>query len=94
MSDPRSLSLVLFHALSGKLRRYDELTPSQARALLLESLELLPDFDVHKTTVPHVVRVTTREGKSFDFNIQDFADSLVMLHRDYNRLVERMEDQA
>ncbi len=94
MSDPRALSLVLFHALSARIRRYDELTPSQARSLVVDALELLPDYTVEKTTLPHLVRVSAADGSAFDLNIQDFADSLLLLHREYQRLMEKQESEA
>ncbi len=88
MSDPRSLSLALYHALSSKVRQFEELTPRQARALIVESLALLPDFSVKETETPHVLRMSTMDGREFDFNIQDAADALLHLHEDFRKLAE------
>lgn len=88
MSDPRSLSLALYHALSSKIRQFDELTPRAARSLVVEALSLLPDFIVNETEVPHILRMRTRDGSEFDFNIQDAADALLHLHEDFRKLVE------
>lgn len=87
-SDPRSLSLALYHALSSKVRQFEELTPRQARALIVDGLSLLPDFIVSETEVPHVLRMRTKDGHEFDFNIQDAADALLHLHEDFRKLVE------
>lgn len=84
-SDPRSLSLALFHALSSSIRRQDELTARTARALVVEAVSLLPDFTVTQTEKPHVIRIRTQEGIEFDYNIQDAADALVHLHEDYRK---------
>jgi len=94
VTDPRSLSLALSHALARKIRLYEELNPEMARTLLLEALNLLPDYTVEETDRPHIVRISTTTGPSFPFNIQDAVDSLIILHKDYQRLAsEKSSDQ-
>ena len=91
MSDSRSLSLALFHALSSKVRQFDELTPRTARTLVVDSLSLLPDFIVKQTEIPHILRMRTKDGAEFDFNVQDAADALLHLHEDFRKLVEEKD---
>ncbi|MCE9599665.1 MAG: hypothetical protein K8S54_17025 [Spirochaetia bacterium] len=86
MTDPRSLSLVLFHAISRKLRLYEELTPRQARAILMEALRLLPDFQINETEQSHILRISSEGVPDFLFNVRDAVDSLLVLHREYREL--------
>lgn len=92
MTDPRSLSLVLFHAISSKLRLYDELTPNQARAILMEALRLLPDYRITETDQSHILKIESEQGPEFLFNVRDAVDSLLVLHREYRELSD--PDQA
>jgi hypothetical protein len=90
--EEQAQALVLYHALRRELSRLDEeLSPREARAMLLRALNLLPGLRAVAGERPHQIEVEQENDprQRARVNVQDAVDSLRAIWRDYQLLLER-----
>ena len=92
MTDPRAQVLVLFQKLSKELSTLNEqATLKRAADLIVNALQILPDFSVEKTEKEGeiLIRKLDTNDAPVKLNIQDAADGLITLWREYQDAVDR-----
>lgn len=90
--DPRVVSLILFQKLQKELNDLDdELTEKVALRILSEALDLIPDLVISPGSRPNEITVShTRNPETKKvLNLQDAADSLLTVWRDYQKVMEQ-----
>ncbi len=90
--EEQARALVLYHALRRELSRLDEdLSPREARAMLLRALNLLPGLRAVAGERPHQIEVEQEQDPRVraHVNVQDAVDSLRAVWSDYQLLLER-----
>ena len=96
-SDPRALGLIVFQKFHSELPELGEEPGDRAMArLLLEAINLLPDFEARPGDKPHILllqRLNMPHAKEIPLNIQAHIDALKTIWRDYLDSVERENGQ-
>lgn len=77
------MALVLFQSMREKLENRDDLTESEARRILLESIELIPDIQSARMDRTTLYLQPVETDAEIRMPVQDAVDSLIMVWNDY-----------